>query len=204
MYPNIIISRIGWMKNYRGEIGDKPDGAGTYNSQRTGHEIYNFKDVNGKVYGFIQSRAKGGEGDMYDRLNLPRIGANPKYDPWKASIDNCLVIFIAPNPVLKTNTVIGWYENAEVFLVSKDPLKEGLSDVRDDKQFNVVTKYQNAYLIPENLRQFSIDHGKNKPGQSNTFYFHDENSVFEIEKLSLFEELKKYTEKLKEEISTLA
>ena len=50
----ILFANIGWMKRYRGHSNsDKIKGGGSYNPDDK-HEAFNFQDVNGHCYGYVQ------------------------------------------------------------------------------------------------------------------------------------------------------
>jgi hypothetical protein len=95
----VLFARVGWMTYYAGpQVGDeRPKGGGSYNKEKVGHEVFNFADFGGQIYGFVQ--AQNG------RINLERI------DPavgQRDKLDDVLVIFVA------TQKIIGWYQGATV------------------------------------------------------------------------------------------
>ncbi len=50
----ILFANIGWMKRYHGHNNsDKIKGGGSYNPDDK-HEAFNFQDVNGHCYGYVQ------------------------------------------------------------------------------------------------------------------------------------------------------
>ena len=96
----VLFARIGWMTYYMGpQPGDeRPNGGGDHNKKNVGHELFNFAEFDGRLYGF--ARAKSG------RINLIRI------DPTAGAagkLDDVLVIFVA------RQHIIGWYRNATVY-----------------------------------------------------------------------------------------
>jgi hypothetical protein len=105
--PRVIFARIGRMVYYAGpKDGDeKPRGGGGYNTKKLGHEVFNFADFSGHLFGFIQpARSK-------DRsINLRLI--DPNLAPALQSLKNVLVVFVAPHQ--GGQRVIGWYSNATV------------------------------------------------------------------------------------------
>jgi hypothetical protein len=52
----VLFARIGWMKFYGGPVpGDeRPIGGGGYNKSEVGHELYNFQETDGHLYGYFQ------------------------------------------------------------------------------------------------------------------------------------------------------
>lgn len=49
----VLFGRVGWMKRYEGpQPGDeKPTGGGAYNEEHFGTEGFNFRRIDGKVWG---------------------------------------------------------------------------------------------------------------------------------------------------------
>jgi hypothetical protein len=95
----MLFARVGWMTYYAGpQSGDeKPIGGGENNKKSIGHEVFNFTNFAGRLYGFVRA-AEG-------RLKLERI------DPAagnKDRLEDVLVIFVAKQKV------IGWYAAATV------------------------------------------------------------------------------------------
>jgi len=56
MNEPILFARIGWMTYYNGpQAGDeRPKGRGKYNETGVGHEAFNFKTINGHLFGYFQ------------------------------------------------------------------------------------------------------------------------------------------------------
>jgi hypothetical protein len=93
----VVFARVGWMTYYAGpQEGDKrPTGGGRYNKKNVGHELFNFAEFGGHLYGHAATS-----------INLKRI------DPTAGAVgklDDVLVIFVA------RQHIIGWYRNATVY-----------------------------------------------------------------------------------------
>ncbi len=164
----VLFARVGYMKFYQGpQKGDeRPIGGGKYNNNELGHEAYNFKDVDGQLYGYFQPHMKS----PY-KINLKRI------DP--SSIDNfvddVLVIFFSKNTIGKGQVIVGWYHNATVHetILSPDNQEE-----RDNFGYNLVSAKKDSVLLPISKRKYAIGHGiegikEGNPGQANAFYIYD-------------------------------
>jgi hypothetical protein len=100
LFPRrVLFARVGWMTYYAGpQIGDeKPVGGGENNKKNSGHELFNFKDFGGKLYGFVRASDR--------RINLERI------DPMNVGdlLNDVLVIFVAKQ------RIVGWYRTAIVY-----------------------------------------------------------------------------------------
>ncbi|GAI67141.1 unnamed protein product, partial [marine sediment metagenome] len=157
----VIICRIGWMKYYKGpQIGDpKPVGGGEYNRKKIGHEAFNYKEINGYFYGFVQYRGY--------RVNLKRI--DPKAD--KSYLDNTLVIFVAKHPSNYGQRVVGWYNEARILeKVKKNRIKQRMNFL-----YNIIAFTNKSVLLPTGLRIHVVPSGRNGLGQSNITYLLDSN-----------------------------
>jgi hypothetical protein len=105
----ILFCNIGWMESYQGlSARDKIVGGGSYvKEEGIGHEVCNFADYRGVMYGYVQppkSDGQPGEG----QINIDRMGAKDL-----DSVSGILVIWTATRPEGGT-VVVGWYKNATV------------------------------------------------------------------------------------------
>ena len=153
----IIFLRTAWMINYQGVTkNDIPNGAGSYvTDNKDGGEVVNFLPVDGKYYGYARIR-KGND------LRIQRLGAS-NTDEY---IDNVTVVFIATNPNIGGQYVVGWYDNARLFRSVQN-----LPTVKDRKghpDYNTVTSKANGTLLPVHLRKFEMP--ADGPGQTNAWY----------------------------------
>ena len=57
----IVFFNTGWMDFYKGIRNDKIVGGGKYIKQTEGwgHELFNFRPANGKLYGYVQPNKSG-------------------------------------------------------------------------------------------------------------------------------------------------
>ena len=95
----IIFFNTAWMERYEGLVdNDKRIYGGGSFIEKNGYgvEIYNFKKIRGKVYGFAQSN-----GD----INIQKLGADKQDD----HISGVLIIFTAKS------RVVGWYKDAILY-----------------------------------------------------------------------------------------
>jgi len=86
------------MTYYAGpQSGDeKPIGGGENNKKNIGHEVFNFTNFAGKLYGFVRAADR--------KINLERIDPTNNAD----SLSDVLVVFVA------NQRIIGWYRGATV------------------------------------------------------------------------------------------
>ncbi len=164
----VLFARVGYMKFYRGSTpGDeRPIGGGKYNKDHVGHELYNFKDIDGTTYGYFQPSMKSPR-----EVKLSRI--DPKIKGEEA--EDVLVIWFAKNPVGKGQIIVGWYQKSTVYrtIRGKGRIKE-----RGGYDYLVEAKTKNCVLLPLKQRQFLLGHRskvsrKGNPGQANVFYLYD-------------------------------
>jgi hypothetical protein len=163
----ILFVRVGWMTYYAGSQADdeRPRGGGRYNRENVGHELFNFADIEGRLYGFV--RAKNG------RINLERIDpAAAKSD----TLDNVLVVFVA------RQRIIGWYGGALVhgttaaFPVAvtndlKRRLKRGATKNFKLEGYRFEVSTDKATLLPTHRRTHLVPGNvKGGFGQSNVRY----------------------------------
>jgi len=100
----MVFLNTSWMERYEGLQGTDSEihGGGSYVDQYGyGHEIFNFKVINGKVYGYAQPKGYN---------NLLRLGGTPKDE----YIQDVLAIFTARHKDGGTY-IVGWYKNATFF-----------------------------------------------------------------------------------------
>lgn len=157
MTDPILFARIGWMTYYRGpQAGDqRPKGGGKYNRTELGHEVFNFKPIGGKLFGYFQPQMQA------DSIQLERI------DPGCGgeSLDSATVIFVATHPQ-GGQRVIGWYRNARVFRraqTDKTGHRMGFAYYVDAQQ-------KDAVLLPTRKRTQFVPVGNGGFGQANVRY----------------------------------
>ena len=98
------------MEFYRGrQGGDAIVGGGAYvNQRKKGGEVCNFEPLGGYVHGFVQSPGK----TIDTKRIAHRVGES--IDDAE-SIDNVLIVWVAPLKGRAPTVVVGWYRNATVF-----------------------------------------------------------------------------------------
>ena len=160
---NVLFCNIAWMKYYEGIIeGDKPINGGAYVKENEfGNEYCNFKDINGKCYGFVM---------LYGNMKLELHYKDAKKN--KGFLDNVLVVWVATNKVNETR-IVGWYKNATVY--SQEQYKKVYTDQYTDFYYRIEAKAEDCYLIPENNRDFPIKRASQAGtgtgmGRSNVWY----------------------------------
>lgn len=157
----MIFCRVGWMVHYCGqESGDKIAGGGAFvEDHEYGHEIFNFQDCNGTMYGYVQP-PRG-------KLNISRLGATPE----EICVDDVLVVWVAKSEKLNSNVVVGWYKHAKLYREAQKPPPRAKRDYNGEVfNYYASTAKANATLLPVDQRLFEIHKGKGGMGQANVWY----------------------------------
>src|ERR1700685_1593961 len=169
----VVFARVGWMTYYAGpQTGDeKPIGGGQNNKKNIGHEVFNFTDFGGRLYGFVRATDR--------RIKLARI------DPTSSGeiLKDVLVVFVAKQ------RIIGWYGAATVHQTEvKFPpdvareIKERWKRV-NTKGFSIERcsfecPVDSAVLLPKNERTHQIPGAiKGGFGQSNICYGYEKDGI---------------------------
>jgi hypothetical protein len=167
----VLFARIGWMTYYAGpQTGDeKPIGGGRNNKRNIGHELFNFMDFGGRLYGFVRAADR--------RIKLARIDPTHKGD----TLRDVLVVFVA------RQRVVGWYQGATIHQTEatfpSDVSKEIRGRLKRVKAKNfTLERYsfecpiENAVLLPKFERTHEIPGAvKGGFGQSNVCYAYENN-----------------------------
>lgn len=153
------------MNFYNGfnEIDTKMVNGGSFvNQNKFGYELFNFRNIDGKVYGYVQ--AKG------NSITLEKIDPNITGDV----INHVLVIFTA-NIAGKGSYIVGWYKNATVHRKVQNnfhPLRKH-NDI--NVGYNLEADYKDAVLLKIDERNFTkLPRGNGGMGQSNVWYANSE------------------------------
>lgn len=160
----MIFCRVGWMVSYCGlASGDKITGGGAFvEEQDHGHEIFNFQDCKGTVYGYVQpTRGK---------LDINRLGAKPK----ETCVNDVLVVWVAKSEKLNSNVVVGWYKHATLYREAQKPPPHANRDYNGEVfDYYASSATANATLLPVDERLFKIHTGEGGMGQANVWYADD-------------------------------
>jgi hypothetical protein len=167
-YPRrVLFARVGWMTYYAGpQSGDeKPIGGGENNKKNIGHEIFNFTNFGGRLFGFV-STPKGHI--SFERIE-PTSGQQDR-------LDDVLVVFVA------RQRIIGWYRGATVHRASaKFPFpveteirkrlkKAGTTNFKLES-YRFECRFEDAVLLPRHERTHQVPGNvKGGFGQSNLCY----------------------------------
>lgn len=154
----VLFARIGWMRFYNGPVpGDeRPIGGGKFNRRAIGHEVYNFRVTQSRLYGYFEPSMRS------HAIALERI------DPIAANADqlaHVLVVFVAPRPGDR-QFIVGWYRDATVlrFESRRSPGKPA------GYGHFCYASANNCILLPDEKRRHKIAAGRGAFGQANVCY----------------------------------
>ena len=157
----MIFFRVGWMVGYCGLASeDKIAGGGAFVDEHGyGHEIFNFQDCNGTVYGYVQPPG---------RLNINKLGATSK----ETCVDDVLVVWVAKSEKLNSNVVVGWYKHATLYREAQKPPPHANRDYNGEVfDYYASSATANATLLPVDERLCKIPpKEKGGMGQANVWY----------------------------------
>jgi hypothetical protein len=156
-HRRVLFARIGRMRFYNGSVpGDeRPIGGGGYNESGIGHEVYNFRQTGGRLYGYFQPTGSG-HAVALERIDTAGVGAD--------KLAHVSVIFVAPRQN-GGQAVVGWYRDAEVM---RKQARQSPGKPRGYGYF-CSSKRSNCVLLPEDKRRFEIPRAGGM-GQSNICY----------------------------------
>ena len=160
----VLFCNITYMNHYTGNIeADIPQGGGAWvEKHKDAHEKWNFLNVNGNCYGFVQN--------SYDQFHIERLeGVSTKDE----SAENAIVVWCALKPNEET-VIVGWYENATIYRYYQPSQGTpfGLQRIYFTK-----ANADDCYLLPEEERTYVIGRaakdGIGKGFGQNNFWYAD-------------------------------
>jgi hypothetical protein len=167
----MIFLRVAWMTRYQGiGSGDTPVGGGAYIAEHGfGHEIFNFQQFQGAMYGYGQPP---GRKDKWSdaKINLTRLGA----DAEDKSVSGVLAVWMATWP-MGGGFIVGWYKNATLFRDwQSPPAGSARTHAGTDCGYYVTAKSEDVVLLAPDERNFPVpQQEKGGFGQSNIWYADD-------------------------------
>ncbi|MCH5244780.1 MAG: DUF3883 domain-containing protein, partial [Lentimicrobiaceae bacterium] len=140
---NILFARIGWMIHYTGNTSfDKITGGGAYPDEKK-HEVFNFQNLNGFCYGYVQPPG--------NNIELCRI--NKQLKKTDNFIENVLVVWVSRRTA--GSKIVGWYKNATVYRTYQT-LDSKLSKYRNNYGYYIKAKYSDCKLLEHDERIFDV------------------------------------------------
>ncbi|MDR3367174.1 MAG: DUF3883 domain-containing protein [Prevotellaceae bacterium] len=161
MSNQIVFFRVGWMDFYQGlsKTDAIINGGKFVRVKGYGHEIFNFEDFRGNVYGYVQPSGHG-------TIKIEKLGAS-KADE---CISGITVVWIATKPKGRSY-IVGWYRNATVYRREQKAPKESRRSYHGDSMgFYASANSADVRLLAKDERVIYIPKGKAHMGRSNVWY----------------------------------
>ena len=159
----VILLNCGWMEKYDGPA-DIVGGGRYIKETGIGWEIFNFKNFNGKAYGYSQPSG--------EKNSIERLGASEDAD----SISGVLAVFTATDPLYGGIRVTGWYNNATLYREYQDVKIPGRKAHGKVMGYYVEASFADVVLLTPDERRGFIDLPSRLPagsgwrGRSNVWY----------------------------------
>ena len=141
----IIFCNVTYLRYYDGRVvGElKPKKGGRWvQENEDAHEKWNFLNMDGKCYGYVQGNSEQMHIEKLDKVYCQQDEAN-----------DITVVWCASNDENKT-VVVGWYEHANVHRYLQSMPVTPVTGIERCYWFS--TNAENAYLLPEKDRTFEI------------------------------------------------
>lgn len=174
MSARYLFAHVSWMPRYVGTPDDWIFSTHGYVvANKTGHERWNFRPENGRFLGYVPLRGKG-DGETPGEILIEQLGASRR----DSTIDGITVIWFANAPRSpKDAYIVGWYRNATVFREAQ---------FRGKREFRMSCRIEDATLLDESDRTFSIPHVRSRAsqalgygyGQSSVWYARNAPNIF--------------------------
>ena len=155
----IFFCNIGWMNKYNGIDGDSIERGGKYNKYSIGHEVCNFTNNRGNVYGYVQP--------VGDSIKIEKLGASKRDE----KIEGVTVVWTA-GPDSGGTVVVGWYEDATVYRELQSIEKpNALQTSNGVTSYRIKAPAKKVVLLPVEQRELIIPRAvKGGIGQSNVWF----------------------------------
>lgn len=168
----LLFCNVGWMRNYNGIDGDSIERGGEYNRHSVGHEVCNFSNTDGTLYGYVRPTGQ---------IKLERLGGSKK----DVSISGVTVVWTA-GPETGGTVVVGWYKEATVYRDAQTLQKPTAIQTRNGiSSYRISAPADKAVLLPVEQRELIIPRAtKGGIGQSNVWYADSADSKKIVESVS--------------------
>lgn len=160
----IMFCNVGWMNHYNGNDGDQIERGGKYNQHSIGHEVCNFSNNAGTLYGYVQPTGQ---------IKIEKLGAGKKDD----FVSGVTVVWTA-GPENGGTVVVGWYKDATVYREAQTITKPSAIQKKNGvSSYRIKAPADKAVLLPVEQRELMIPRAvKGGIGQSNVWFADKEES----------------------------
>jgi len=155
----LVFFNVGWMSRYDGINGDSIARGGEYNRHSIGHEVCNFTNNRGTLFGYVQP--------VGESIRIEKLGASKQDE----KIENVTVVWTA-GPESGGTVVVGWYRNATVYRnLQKIAHPNATQRTNGVSEFRVKAPASDAVILPDDQREVLIPRAvKGGIGQSNVWF----------------------------------
>ena len=173
----LLYCNVAPMEKYQGIEDNSLLNGGKYIKEHgVGFELYNYQEIKGYHYGFVQPPTGGKQLSFHDevdnkfklaKININRLGASNREE----YIDGVTIVWVATH-ASKGRMIVGWYKNARVyreqqkFEIDRRKFYYPNGD-SDSASFYFVAKAEDSVLLPIDERSYRLPKGM---GQSNIWY----------------------------------
>jgi hypothetical protein len=141
----VIFCNVTYLRYYDGRVvGElKPQKGGRWvQENEDAHEKWNFLNMDGKCYGYVQGNS--------EKMHIEKLD---KVYSQQEEADDIVVVWCASNDENKT-VVVGWYEHATVYRYLQDLPTTPVTGI--ERCYWFCTDADNAFLLPEKDRVLEI------------------------------------------------
>ncbi|MCF7926841.1 MAG: HNH endonuclease [Candidatus Izimaplasma sp.] len=173
--PPILFCNVTPMKLYQGPEETSSVHGGKYVKEHgIGYELFNFKEINEKYYGFVQpptgNRSKNLKKPI-DKFKQAKIRIERLESKSHKDFVNGITIIWVSTDDNKGRVITGWYKNARVYRKQQTLNNEKRRFINDrgegeEASYYIECHVDDATLLPEKERTFNC----NMMGQSNIWY----------------------------------
>lgn len=168
MVSDIIVFHTAWMAKYDGDNASLSAGGFKFAAiHRYGHEMFNFRNVDGRYYGHVPPT-----GNLHFEKHFKVLGKPEQ-------LDGMTIVWTAPHPEQGGRAVVGVWRDATVYRRDQEPLGK-LARRRAIGQdiiagFRCTAEARNCVLLAPDARPIFVRPGQPRlgeswPGQQKVFY----------------------------------
>jgi hypothetical protein len=164
---DIIVFHTAWMAKYDGDRASLSAGGFKFAAEHGyGHEMYNFRKVDGRCYGYVPPTGT---------LHFENHFAVPKNTD---VLEGVSVVWTAPHPEQGGRAVVGVWRDAKVYRHDQKSLGSIAARRKIGAEiagYRCVAEAKNCVLLPPDARPFFVSPrqsrgGESWPGQQKVFY----------------------------------
>ena len=163
---DIIVFHTAWMAKYDGDRASLSAGGFKFAAEHGyGHEMYNFRNINGYYYGYVPPT---GDLRFEKHFNVPKSAEK---------LEGATVVWTAPHPE-GGRAVVGVWRDATIYRHVQEPFGQAARRRKIDGEtasYSCMAEAKTCVLLPPDARPIFVPsrqarHGESWPGQQKVFY----------------------------------